>query len=124
MKLSHIHKVYHNKNNDIHALKDINLTIANQGLTYIIGPSGCGKTTLLNIISGKDKDFDGQVENSGLVECVEQNIHLIENMSVLDNLLLVIYDQNKIMEMWEHFELNVFIHSKEKKFSNHTFTIS
>ena len=37
MKLSHIHKVYHNKNNDIHALKDINLTIANQGLTYILG---------------------------------------------------------------------------------------
>ena len=106
MKLSHIHKVYHNKNNDIHALKDINLTIANQGLTYIIGPSGCGKTTLLNIISGKDKDFDGQVENSSLVECVEQNIHLIENMSVLDNLLLVINDQNKIMEMLEHFELN------------------
>ena len=117
MKLSHIHKVYHNKNNDIHALKDINLTIANQGLTYIIGPSGCGKTTLLNIISGKDKDFDGQVENSGLVECVEQNIHLIENMSVLDNLLLVINDQNKIMEMLEHFELNNFIHSKVKKLS-------
>lgn len=117
MKLSHIHKVYHNKNNNIHALKDINLTIANQGLTYIIGPSGCGKTTLLNIISGKDKDFDGQVENSGLVECVEQNIHLIENMSVLDNLLLVINDQNKIMEMLEHFELNDFIHSKVKKLS-------
>lgn len=117
MKLSHIHKVYHNKNNDIHALKDINLTIANQGLTYIIGPSGCGKTTLLNIISGKDKDFDGQVENSGLVECVEQNIHLIENMSVLDNLLLVINDQNKIMEMLEHFELNDFIHSRVKKLS-------
>lgn len=117
MKLSHIHKVYHNKNNDIHALKDINLTIANQGLTYIIGSSGCGKTTLLNIISGKDKDFDGQVENSGLVECVEQNIHLIENMSVLDNLLLVINDQNKIMEMLEHFELNDFIHSKVKKLS-------
>lgn len=117
MKLSHIHKVYHNKNNDIHALKDINLTIANQGLTYIIGPSGCGKTTLLNIISGKDKDFDGQVENSGLVECVEQNIHLIENMSVLDNLLLVINDQNKIMEMLEHFELNDFIHSKVKNLS-------
>ena len=117
MKLSHIHKVYHNKNNDIHALKDINLTIANKGLTYIIGPSGCGKTTLLNIISGKDKDYDGQVENSGLVECVEQNIHLIENMSVLDNLLLVINDQNKIMEMLEHFELNDFIHSKVKKLS-------
>ena len=71
----------------------------------------------MNIISGKDKDFDGQVENSGLVECVEQNIHLIENMSVLDNLLLVINDQNKIMEMLEHFELNDFIHSKVKKLS-------
>ena len=59
MKLTQITKVYHNKNNVIHALKDINLMIPNYGITYIIGPSGCGKTTLLNIISGKDTDYEG-----------------------------------------------------------------
>lgn len=32
---------------DIHALKNINLTIYNKSVTALIGPSGCGKTTLL-----------------------------------------------------------------------------
>jgi len=32
---------------DIHALKNINLTIYNRSITALIGPSGCGKTTLL-----------------------------------------------------------------------------
>jgi phosphate transport system ATP-binding protein len=32
---------------DIHALKNINLTIYNKSITALIGPSGCGKTTLL-----------------------------------------------------------------------------
>ena len=117
MKLTQITKVYHNKNNVIHALKDINLMIPNYGITYIIGPSGCGKTTLLNIISGKDTDYEGQVENCGLVECVEQNLNLIENMSVLDNLLLVNNDPKKIIDMLKHFELNDFMDSKVKKLS-------
>ncbi len=32
---------------DIHALKEINLTIYKNAVTSLIGPSGCGKTTLL-----------------------------------------------------------------------------
>lgn len=47
------------KNNVI--LSDLNLEIRECGITTIIGPSGCGKTTLLNIISGLDNDFFGEV---------------------------------------------------------------
>ncbi|MEG1739093.1 MAG: ATP-binding cassette domain-containing protein [Bacilli bacterium] len=53
------------KNNII--LNNLDLEIKECGITTIIGPSGCGKTTLLNIISGLDKDFSGEViigENS------------------------------------------------------------
>ena len=32
---------------DVHALKDINLSVYEKRVTAIIGPSGCGKTTLL-----------------------------------------------------------------------------
>jgi phosphate transport system ATP-binding protein len=32
---------------DIHALKEINLTVYKNAVTALIGPSGCGKTTLL-----------------------------------------------------------------------------
>ncbi len=27
----------------------------------VVGPSGCGKTTLLNIVSGLDNDYDGDI---------------------------------------------------------------
>src|SRR5690625_4457228 len=36
---------------DFHALKDINLTIAERKITAIIGPSGCGKSTFLKTLN-------------------------------------------------------------------------
>ena len=41
--------------------KNLNFTIKKGQFVSFFGPSGCGKTTLLNIISGLDKDFDGQI---------------------------------------------------------------
>jgi phosphate transport system ATP-binding protein len=34
-----------------HALKDINLTLADRSITAFIGPSGCGKSTLLRVFN-------------------------------------------------------------------------
>ena len=42
--------------------KNLNFIIKEGQFVSIFGPSGCGKTTLLNIISGLDKDFDGSVQ--------------------------------------------------------------
>ena len=39
--------------------KNLNFTIKKGQFVSFFGPSGCGKTTLLNIISGLDKNFDG-----------------------------------------------------------------
>ena len=41
------------------ALRNINLQIAGGKITAIYGPSGCGKTSLLNIISGLDREYEG-----------------------------------------------------------------
>lgn len=105
MKLQNISKTYHNKNNDVIALNNINLSFSSQGMTFIVGESGCGKTTLLNIIAGYDKDYEGTLEIEGKVECIEQEIMLMENMSVFDNLLLVSGDREKINVLLEHFQL-------------------
>ena len=95
LKLENIKKDYKSGDTTVQALKGINIQFRKSEFVSILGQSGCGKTTLLNIISGKDTDYEGQVENCGLVECVEQNLNLIENMSVLDNLLLVNNDPKK-----------------------------
>ena len=47
------------------ALRNINLQIAKGKITAIYGPSGCGKTSLLNIISGLDRQYEGDLEFKG-----------------------------------------------------------
>jgi NitT/TauT family transport system ATP-binding protein len=42
-------------------LRDIELSFAAGSFVAITGPSGCGKTTLLNIIAGIDRDYEGRV---------------------------------------------------------------
>ncbi|MBV4431467.1 ABC transporter ATP-binding protein [Clostridium tyrobutyricum] len=60
IKLKNINKVYKSKNNQVNALKDINLTINKGELIAIVGPSGSGKSTLLNIIGTLDTITDGE----------------------------------------------------------------
>ena len=51
-----------NKQGENLIFKNLNLTIKKGQFVSFFGPSGCGKTTLLNIISGLDKDFNGLVQ--------------------------------------------------------------
>lgn len=48
----------------IHALKNLSLSIPEKKLTILIGETGCGKTTLLNIIAGLDAGFSGDIQFS------------------------------------------------------------
>jgi phosphate transport system ATP-binding protein len=43
-----------------HALKDVNMTIAEKAVTAIIGPSGCGKSTLLRTFNRIFELYDDQ----------------------------------------------------------------
>ncbi len=86
------------KSNQVHAVKNANLTLPDHGIVAIFGKSGCGKTTLLNIIGGLDNAQSGQVlidgekitptadqaRNHG-VGYIFQNYNLIKTMSVYDN---------------------------------------
>jgi NitT/TauT family transport system ATP-binding protein len=47
------------------ALDHANLQVAESEFVCILGPSGCGKSTILNILSGLDTSFTGQVEVTG-----------------------------------------------------------
>lgn len=117
MKIEHLHKVYHNQNNDVHALQDLNFTVETCGITIILGSSGCGKTTLLNIISGKDHDYEGTVEIKGMIQYIEQDIQLFEQMSIKENLALVSDDQERIDEYLKKLQLYEERTKKVKKLS-------
>ena len=58
--------------------------------SFIMGESGCGKTTLLKILIGLDKDYDGEIKGlDGKISCVFQEPRLFPTLNVLENLELV-----------------------------------
>ena len=46
-------------------LENLELEVADGSFLCILGPSGCGKTTLLNLVAGLDRDFEGRIAWSG-----------------------------------------------------------
>ena len=44
-------------------LKDLEVKINKGDIVHIVGESGIGKTTLMRILMGVDRDFDGEIEN-------------------------------------------------------------
>ena len=87
-----------------HVLKNLDMSIYEGDFTVIMGPSGAGKSTLLYALSGMDKPTLGEVSFSGREiaslsndklavfrrdNCgfVFQQMYLLDNMSILDNVL-------------------------------------
>lgn len=50
----------------LHALDNIDLSVAERSILAILGASGCGKSTLLNIISGINQPERGEVRINGV----------------------------------------------------------
>ena len=123
-----------------HVIKNMDLQIYEGDFTVIMGASGAGKSTLLYALSGMDKASLGKVIfcDEDITEfssdqlaifrrkhCgfVFQQIHLIETMSVLDNVLAagLLVQQNKIklVKKAKEYLREVGIDEKKwKKFPN------
>ena len=60
IQLKNITKVYKNGDNDLFALKGINMDIKKGDFIAVMGASGSGKTTLLNILGCMDSATEGE----------------------------------------------------------------
>ena len=107
LQLKNITKNYLSGENEVKALKGIDLEFRESEFVSILGQSGCGKTTLLNIIGGldryttgdliingkstkefKDKDWDTYRNHS--IGFVFQSYNLIPHQTVLSNVELAL----------------------------------
>lgn len=108
LQIKKVNKYYNrHRKNQIHVINNTTLTMDKTGLVALLGPSGCGKTTILNTIGGLDKINKGQIYINGQkissrfphkvdkirnlnIGYIFQDYKLIDNMSVYDNIKLVL----------------------------------
>jgi multiple sugar transport system ATP-binding protein len=94
IELVHLSKVY---GNDVTAVRDLNLAVAEGEFMVLVGPSGCGKTTALRMIAGLEEITSGEIRIGGKVvndlaprdrdiAMVFQNYALYPHKSVYENL--------------------------------------
>jgi NitT/TauT family transport system ATP-binding protein len=85
------HKVYRSASGGtLRVLEDLSITLADGEVVALVGPSGCGKTTLLRIIVGLERDFEGKVNlrMRGNVGFVFQEPRLLPWRTVEENVRL------------------------------------
>lgn len=70
-------------------LRDLRFTVEAGETLAVLGPSGVGKSTLLRILAGLDRDFDGSVRKPARVAMVFQEPTLLPWRRAIENLTLV-----------------------------------
>jgi lipoprotein-releasing system ATP-binding protein len=65
LQLKNISKTFHQGNEQLHVLREVNLDIKPKEIVALIGPSGSGKSTLLQIAGLLDEPTSGEVYING-----------------------------------------------------------
>jgi multiple sugar transport system ATP-binding protein len=92
--LEQVNKVY---SNGFHAVRDLDLEVADGEFMVLVGPSGCGKTTALRMVAGLENISSGTLRIGGKpvndvtpkdrdIAMVFQNYALYPHMSVAENI--------------------------------------
>lgn len=106
IKIENLTKLYKAKKKiTCRALDGVSTVLPDKGLVFILGKSGSGKTTLLNLIGGLDSFDEGDIVSYGnslksfneqdyeayrsdFVSFVFQDYHLIDELTVIENITL------------------------------------
>ena len=113
------------KSFDFKVLDKINLEFKPGNIYVLKGKSGSGKTTLLNLISGLDSDYTGSIyindkklknlkkdeitNYRNNIGYMRQECLLYRNLTVLDNLLLIENNKDKIIDLCKKFNIDEII---------------
>ncbi len=112
LKVTDLCKTYITNKRQNNVLKNVNFVVEDGEMIAIMGPSGSGKSTLLYSVSGMDKPTAGEVVlkdinvtsisekdlaavRLGRMGFIFQQMHMLKNLSIMDNILLPAYQAEK-----------------------------
>jgi len=110
LRVKNLKKVFHSKDKEMVALKDITFSIKNQEFVSIVGPSGCGKSTILGILTNVLEKSDGTIEyykDNITIGYMLQYDALFPWKTIFENCLLGIEIKRKITDEDKHKVLNL-----------------
>jgi ABC-type lipoprotein export system ATPase subunit len=90
--------VYRTSNEELVALRDLNLQLGQGERVAVVGPSGSGKTTLLNILAALETPSDGSVWVGG------------RDLAALSERQRDEYRRRQVGYAWQRVELGVWTH--------------
>ena len=137
MKINNLFKIFNkDKDNEVEALKGLDLVLPNKGIVFLVGESGSGKTTLLNILSSIEKPSSGDVIFDGInlstakekelnnyrnkdIGIIFQNYNLLQDETVESNIKLALelqgrkkYSKVKVQEVLQKVGLSGYADRK------------
>lgn len=97
VELKNVTKIFMNHDEEVTAVKDMNLSIDKDEFIVLVGPSGCGKTTTLRMVAGLEEVTEGEIFIDGelvnnlmpkerKLAMVFQSYALYPYMTVYDNM--------------------------------------
>lgn len=129
IQINNLSVFYGSKKEKIKALGPINIKVESDDICAIIGPSGCGKTTLLNVLSGIIKNYEGEVllnseelnPHIHKIGFIPQNFGLLPWKTVEENCILPLKIRNEkvdkeIIEKMDSMMNRLNIHSLKKRY--------
>ena len=107
-RIDNLTKEYGKNNSYQKVLDNISISFKSNEFVCILGESGSGKSSLLNIMGGLDNDYNGSVNINNFnikyinqdeyrknnIGFIFQNFNLVNNLSVIDNIILPIERDN------------------------------
>lgn len=121
IRIEHLYKTFVMGDIEVHAVKDISLSIEKGEFVTIMGPSGSGKSSLMNILGCLDRPSSGkyfledrdisQLSRDDLatirnqkIGFVFQSYNLLSRISVIDNVILPLMYSEKTMSRQERID--------------------
>ena len=100
LTVNNLFKSYNSLDGEVVAIDGVSFNVKEGEFLSIIGSSGCGKSTILNILAGLDKDYEGEItyKDNTVMGYMLQEDALFPWLTVFENAVIGLKIQKKYNE--------------------------